>query len=243
MTPEQEQAIADLRTRNVAPKQIARQLGLRPAEVSAMIKSQAEKVAAERVAAGELNPLFQCLVNRNCLDALLPETLKHDSQMALDTKAALLDPDPGIAVVIVARKAGFNRLQVVTVLVDLWCLGVKDAGLPQIMDPSTYKDFLEFGYQAFPDGTEEIPLQWAQAIVLGSVEYAARLGFQPHKDFEQIRPLLGEWDGQPELNFGRNGKPFYVNGPYDETLKILKTLREKIGEGNFDYEISSGDAW
>ncbi len=242
MTPEQEQAIADLRARNVAPKQIARQLGLRPAEVSAVIKAQAEQITAHRIESGELNPLFQCLVNRNCLDALLPDSLKQDPDLAPETKADL-DPDSGVAVVTVTRKAGFNRLETATYLVDIWCLGVKDAAVPQILDPSTYKDFVDFAYQAFPDGTQEIPLWLAQAIVLGSVDYAARLGFQPHRDFEQARALLGEWDGQPVLNFGKDGSPYYMSGPYDDPLKVLRTLRETVGEGNFDYVIESGDEW
>lgn len=242
MTPEQEQAIADLRARNVAPKQIARQLGLRPAEVSAVIKAQAEEITAHRVATGELNPLFQCLVNRNCLDDLLPDSLKQDSELALATEADL-DPSAGVALVTVARKAGFNRLEFCTYLVDIWCLGVKDAAPPRTMDPSTYKDFVDFAYQAFPDGTQEIPLKLAQAIVLGSVEYAARIGFQPHRDFEQGRALLGEWDGQPVLNFGKDGKPYYMSGPYDDPLKVLRTLRETVGEGNFHYVIGSGDEW
>lgn len=242
MTPEQEQAIADLRARNVAPKQIARQLGLRPAEVTAVIKAQAEQVTAHRIATGELNPLFQCLVNRNCLDALLPDNLKQDPELALTTEADL-DPDAGVAVVALARKAGFNRLEVVTYLVDIWCLGVKDVAIPGVIDPSTYKDFIDFAYQVFPDGTQEIPLQLAQAIVLGGVDYAARLGFQPHRDFEQARTLLGEWDGQPALNFGKDGKPYYMSGPYDDSLKVLRTLRETVGEGNFDYVIGSGEEW
>ncbi len=240
MTPEQEQAIADLRARNVAPKQIARQLGLRPAEVSAIIKAQAEQVMAHRVAIGELNPLFQCLVNRNCLNNLLPKSLKQDPELALDTEADQ-DPDAGVAVVTVARKAGFNRLEFCTYLVDIWCLEVKDVAPPRIMDPSTYKDFIDFAYQAFPDGTQDISLNLAQAIVLGGVEYASRLGFQPHRDFEQARSLLGEWNGQPELNFGRDGKPYYMSGPYDDPLKVLRTLRETVGEGKFDYVIGPGN--
>ncbi|WP_421656838.1 hypothetical protein [Leptothermofonsia sp. ETS-13] len=39
MTPEQIQEIVRLRSQNLAPKQIARQLGLRSAEVTAVIKS------------------------------------------------------------------------------------------------------------------------------------------------------------------------------------------------------------
>lgn len=239
MTPEQEQAIADLRTRNVAPKQIARQLGLRPAEVSAVIKAQAEQATTARATAGELNPLLECLVNKNCL----PDLLLTQTDRAIVPFEQTLDPDGGFAIVMVSRKAGFNRLEVCTYLVDTWCLGVKDATGPRKVDPVTYREFVEYAYRPYESGTEAISLELAQAIVFGGIDYAAQLGFQPHRDFAPAKPHLGEWSGQPKLNFGRNGKPFYANGPYDDPLKILKTLREHVGEGNFDYMIGDGERW
>lgn len=240
MTPEQAQAITDLRSRHVAPKQIARQLGLRPAEVSAFLKLQAEQATAQRIEAGELNPIFQCLVNKNCL----PDLTSSSGTPAATANDAELDSEgAGYAIVTVARTTGFNRLEVCTYLVDVWCLGVKDvSGLRQV-DPTTYKDFIEFAYQEFPDGTEEISLEMAQAIVLGSIDYAAKLGLQPHKDFAAVRSHLGTWSGEPILKFGKNGKPFYMNGPYDDPMKILKILRENVGEGNFDFIIGDGEPW
>jgi len=258
MTPEQEHAIKELRARQVAPKQIARQLGLRPAEVSAFLKAQAEQATHTRIATGELNPLFQCLVNKNCLAVLtsghqsLPGTSDTESDAAL-THDPLDDRDEdntdelqegaGFALVMVTRQAGFNRLEVCTYLVDVWCLGVKDAMGVRVVNPTTYKDFVNFAYEKFPGGYTEISLEMAQAIVFGGVEYAAKLGFQPHRDFAAARSHLGNWNGEPSLNFGRSGKPFYMNGPYDDPMKILKTLRETVGEGNFDYVIGSGDPW
>jgi len=239
MTPEQEQAVLDLRTRNVAPKQIARQLGLRPAEVSALIKTQAEQAAMARLAAGELSPLFQCLINQNCLGDLLPEP-QTEGAIALLPKSEE-EAEAGLAVIVLSRKVGFNRLEVCTYLVDLWCLGVKDASGPRLMNPSTYKDFIEFAYNPFPAGSEEIPLELAQAIAFGGIEYAKTLGFQPHADFEQARSQLGKWDGTPVLNFGRNGKPCYINGPYDDPIKTLKILRETVGEGNFNFILGDGE--
>ncbi|MDX2241767.1 MAG: hypothetical protein NW224_13865 [Leptolyngbyaceae cyanobacterium bins.302] len=246
MTPEQEQVIVDLRSRQVAPKQIARQLGLRPAEVSAFLKVQAEAATANRLAAGELNPIFECLVNKNCLPALtgVESQLKADVADEAELDEAELDIEgSGFAIVTVARSAGFNRLEVCTYLVDIWCLGVKDVSGLRKVDPTTYKDFVDFAYQEFPDGTEQISLEMAQAIVLGSIDYAAKLGLQPHRDFEAVRSHLGTWGGEPVLNFGKNGKPLYMNGPYDDPMKILKILRETVGEGNFDFIIGDGEPW
>ena len=45
MNPEQQQEILNLRSLNLTPKQIARKLGLRVAEVTAFIKAQAEQSA------------------------------------------------------------------------------------------------------------------------------------------------------------------------------------------------------
>ncbi|MDX2230068.1 MAG: hypothetical protein NW220_10545 [Leptolyngbyaceae cyanobacterium bins.349] len=251
MTPEQEQAIADLRSRNVAPKQIARQLGLRPAEVSACLKAQAEQATATRLAAGELNPVYQCLVNQNCLAELTttpPETAPESDNELATTELATTDDNedvnsPGFAIVTVARKAGFNRVEVCTYLVDVWCLGVKDVSGMRTVDPTTYRDFVDFAYKEFAEGTAEISLEMAQAIVLGGIEYAAKLGLQPHRDFAAVRSHLGTWSGEPKLNFGKNGKPFYMSGPYDDSMKILKTLRETVGEGNFEFIVGVEEPW
>ena len=47
----------------------------------------------------------------------------------------------------------------------------------------------------------------------------------------------------PFSHLGYRSKPFYINGPYDNPLKILKTLRKTVGEGNFEYVIGDGAAW
>lgn len=228
MTPEQEQAIADLRQRNVPPKQIARQLGLRPAEVSAVIKAQASQATADRIAAGELNPIHQCLVNADGWVRLNKPPSEDDSEPDADDAS-------GFALVIVSRLAGFNRLEVASFLVDIWCLGVKDAMPTRTIDSTTYKEFVEFTYEKFPIGYEEISLEQAQAIVFGGVAYAESLGFQPHRDFAQAKGTLGKQTGEMPLHFGRNGKPYFINGPHDDDIKILHTLRENVGEGNFHY--------
>jgi hypothetical protein len=240
MTPEQEQVIAELRAKNLAPKQIARQLGLRPAEVTAILKTQAEQLVSTRVATGEANPIYECLVNRGCLKRLMSAPVDA-SQSA--TSPTLEDEDngsAGFALVIVTRQAGFDRVIMSSYLVDIWCLGVKDTISPRKMNLGEYKEFCSYTYQAFPEGREKISLELAQAIVFGGIDYAAKLGFQPHRDFNNSRAHLGEWSGEPKLTFGKNGKPFYINGPYDNPQKILKTLQKNVGVNNFDYLIGSG---
>jgi hypothetical protein len=38
-----------------------------------------------------------------------------------------------------------------------------------------------------------------------------------------------------ELPFGHEGKPMYIQGPYDDATRIVRTLRRSVSDGNFDY--------
>lgn len=233
MTPEQHQEVINLRARNLTPKQIARKLGLKVAEVTAIVKGQAQETALTRAAAGELDPVAECLVNANCAK----EFLGIDTDLQIDDDNEM---NRGMAIVSVARKGGYNRLTVCTYLLDLWCLGVKDTLGPRKLDEMDYKKLINAAYRGFPEGTREITLEQAQALVFSAVDYAAQLGLSPHPDFEKLRSHLGEWSGEPKIQCGRNGKPFYMSGPYDNPNKIIKTLRKNVGEGNFDYLMGMG---
>jgi hypothetical protein len=79
------------------------------------------------------------------------------------------------------------------------------------------------------------PVDLAQHLVLGAVDYARTLGLEPWHEFPDARGHLGEWDGPSAIRFGRDGKPFYVQGPYDDPDRIMKTLRRTVGDGNFHF--------
>lgn len=243
MNTEQQQEISSLRALNLTPKQIARQLGLKPALVNTILKQQAQQVAKERLAAGELEPVAECWVNADCACSLLPPQSTESSPRRLEGSSLLSDADElftGLALVAVTRQPAYNRFSVCTYLVDPWCLGVKDAHGPRQFHSIEYTQFIEKSYQSFALGPQAITLEQAQAIVFSALEYAAQLGFSPARDFEAARPHLGQWDGQTRIECGRHGKPFYVNGPHDHPPKILKTLTQSVGEGNFDYWLDIG---
>ncbi|MBE9062172.1 hypothetical protein [cf. Phormidesmis sp. LEGE 11477] len=51
---------------------------------------------------------------------------------------------------------------------------------------------------------------------------------------------MGREDDLPTLEFGKDGKPLYVNGPYDNADKVIKTLEKSVGKGNYDYLLQGG---
>ena len=233
----EQQAIAELRALKLAPKQIARKLGLKPAEVQAVIKQEAEQAALSRAATGELDPVVECLVNADCVRTLLSPKLTVRSSSLVTSNAAddVEESFTGLALVAVARQRAYNRLAVCTYLVDPWCLGIKDAMGPRQLSLVEYEQLIENAYGSFSNPATKISLEQAQAIVFSAFEYAASLGFSPHRDFEQARTHLGQWRDETRIQCGRNGKPFYISGPYDNPQKIINTLKTSVGEGNFDY--------
>ncbi len=250
LTPEQTQDIARLRDLNLSPKQIARKLNLRPAEVTKVVRNQAAASEAERIQHlgaqniddGSLPPLVQCVVNQKAAEELLSIGVPSStSAIPAEDPAALVNdedtPVSGLASVILARaKAG--QYIVTSYLIDCWCLGVKNVIGPNLMGISQYKDLLEQAQGMFQQPFVDITLKQAQAIVFGAVDYAHDLGLSPHHDFETGQVQLGSrCDTLMDIPFGRNGKPFYMGGPYDDSRKILKVLRNTVGENNFDFVI------
>jgi hypothetical protein len=50
---------------------------------------------------------------------------------------------------------------------------------------------------------------------------------------------LGERVGGCDIEFGRDGMPFYVQGPYDDARHILQTLDASVGAGNYQFYVAA----
>ncbi|MDB9313950.1 hypothetical protein PN462_12630 [Spirulina sp. CS-785/01] len=226
MNLELEQEILDLHNQKFTPRQIAVYLGLRVFEVIAVIQDHQKPPSfSEKI---DLPPIAKCLVNNNCAKRLLDKTLPDEEVMS------------SLGLVLVARFQEYDYYSICTYLIDYLCLGVKDTMGPRELHHEQLDAVIDHSYKAFPDGYVNITLEEAQAIVLGSVNYAAKLGFKPHDNFEATYPYLGRWEQQLYLEFGLQGKPFYINGPYDNFRQVLKTLERNVGRGNFDYILGVG---
>ncbi|WP_414544923.1 DNA-binding response regulator [Nostoc sp. CCY0012] len=243
MSGTQEQEIRDLRALNLTPKQIARKLGIKVSQVNAAIQNQAQQTTLDRLASGELDPVYQCLASESLIQ-LLPKIPTENSIKNLLTKIIPVknnddDIDRGLGLVVIARVARYNQITVCSYLLDIWCLGIKDTIPPRTIDRIKFKEFTEALFEPFGGKPQEVPLEVAQGMIFSACEYAESLGFKPHKDFEKSRSHIGEWDGKIRIECGRNGKPFYVSGPHDNPQKIMEILKKTKGEGNFDFMIGS----
>jgi hypothetical protein len=151
----------------------------------------------------------------------------------------------GITPVVVARQQDPDKVIFAVCMVDLYCLGVKDAYANA--DYSQAK-FLRELPRMCSNAPEECPVELAHEVIYGGLEYAQRYGFQPHHDFtaQHCDLVLDPPETHPRKNhvkFGQKGKPLFVSGPYDDEHRInsvLKTLMSTAGEGNFDYLVGFG---
>lgn len=143
----------------------------------------------------------------------------------------------GLAVIVIARRQPDGNIVFGNYLVDYYCLGLKDTHYNADVPPGQFRrDYLPKTFRAGPP--VDISPALAHEIIYGGIEYSAQFGFRPHADFKRSRYILDPPDLHPRtgaVEFGRDGKPFYIEGPYDNTDAILRQLARTAGEGNFHY--------
>jgi hypothetical protein len=143
--------------------------------------------------------------------------------------------EPGELVqILVARSAG-GEIAAAGILVDLGCLGVKDA-LSHMFTTREYETFRQSFTSLQPMMRADLNL--AAKIVQEGIAYARRLGFNPHPDYRAAAPLLAHADPAAcltEIPLGIEGKPFFVQGPNDDVAKITRQLERAVGSGNYHY--------
>jgi hypothetical protein len=148
--------------------------------------------------------------------------------------------------VLVSRNHTNGNITVCTYLVDLMCLGVKDSMFLFNVPNETYEEFKE--KMTGEMEMVEVDYTLAHNIVYASVEFAEEYGFKPHKDYESVTKFMLEEDTDEieliEIECGRNGKPFYMQGPFEDDSKankIMAQLERTAGVGNYDFMIGGNE--
>ncbi len=220
--------VRELRAAGRSPKQIARALGVRPAAVAPLLRTPAQQAAAARPQPAVVG----CWVSPGWSTALTVDG--HEGWPDVATS----DGGPeGVASVVVVRRHRPQRVSVCGYLIDVYCLGVKNALGPQIMNERDLPAFLRRFFTPFDTVAEPLaaPLELARHLVCGAADYARRLGFEPAPDFEPAAGHLGPWEETSAITFGRHGVPFYVSGPFDNPTRVIRTLASSVGDGNFQF--------
>jgi hypothetical protein len=167
--------------------------------------------------AAALWPVFECLITTTWQE---PTNLAH---------------------ILVAKEPPFGGVVCCVFLVDLACLGPKEAFVTQFRTRDEYgAEFRPLMMNRYPMIPIEYPL--AAKIISESLRYARNLGFDLPPRVSKTLAALGPLDVadtcQQQIPLGgEDGLPSYMAGPHDDVEHIMATLNRTCGKGNFHFTI------
>ena len=141
----------------------------------------------------------------------------------------------GLACVLVARAPRYGRVSCCCYLVDTWLLGVKDALGPVTMHAAKLPELRARCFAGFDEPPVPAAMELAGHLVWGGVDYARSLGFEPHPDFAAAAGHLDRPASPCPITFGKDGRPFYVEGPFDDPERIIGALTRTARERDLNF--------
>ncbi len=173
---------------------------------------------------------------------LSPEKYIQTQARNLPIHECLINNDwkeTGICSILVSRKHSNGNLTSGVYLVDLYCLGVKEAECIFNQFPIEYEDFKE---DYFPeDFFGKIDYTLAHNIIHAGLEFASDYGFQACKEFNQRAQYILKEDTEDieliEIECGKNDKPFIMVGDDNrqEAERALKHLQNTLKPGDYHF--------
>ena len=147
--------------------------------------------------------------------------------------------------VVVARFKLSGDAEVGVFLVDLYCLGIKDAHFVKASaleyDTKILARMAETG-----EGKESLSPACARKLVEGAVQYAQALGLAPHPDYKKACRVFGGIRSEEcdrAFTYGKDGKPLLVQSPNDSPAfvqHVMTTLTRRLGTDGFHYILEAG---
>jgi hypothetical protein len=146
---------------------------------------------------------------------------------------------PRLVSVLVSRDAPGGIVIPALALIDRTCLGVKNAFVGEPFLAAELDRFAASVGEAHEVGMMQCDFLLAQSVVYHAIDYARRLGFEPHKDFPE--PVFGPRPERLlETPLANRARPFYLAGPDDNVERVLAQLDRAVGPGNYDTLVSAG---
>jgi hypothetical protein len=144
--------------------------------------------------------------------------------------------------VILARGVTRHHLAVGIFLLDVFCLGIKDA-----MFKSLESDELAMYVEATNAGSPPVSLQPGDArkLLRDLAAWSPSIGFMPHRDFATVERIFGSIsadESEADFPFGSDGKPLYIPGPFESATQIrqrIEQLQKHLGEDGFEFETAA----
>ena len=151
--------------------------------------------------------------------------------------------DTGIGEVIIARLLPNGKLGCAVILIDMYCLGAKDAFYREL----SRSELLQHTQGKRETGAFiEVDPPFARKLVNDAATYAAGLGLSAHKDYNTVEKIFGSVDAHEcdkIFEFGHNGKPLYIPGPLDTPDRIAVVVKILKGHAPDQTIVAAKKPW
>lgn len=152
--------------------------------------------------------------------------------------------ETGMGTLVVVRGAP-GELVLCGFLLDVYCLGIKDV----FVRPVGF-DEMEYLIEKMDAASPMTPVEpaYARKLLRELAAWSESIGFSPARDFAMAERIFGDVradDCDVAFRFGREGKPLYVPGPSEtpsEIARRMARLRQRVGDGHFDFMVGMADA-
>ncbi|HXO70394.1 MAG TPA: hypothetical protein VN838_15635 [Bradyrhizobium sp.] len=175
------------------------------------------------------------------LDAGLPARVLRAAEAPI--QHCLLSADLfelGIGTIILARGVTRHHLAVGIFLLDVFCLGIKDA-MFKSLESEELAMYLE---KAGSPPVSQQPSD-ARKLLSDLAAWSQSIGFVPHRDFVAVERIFGDVsadESEAHFPFGRDGKPVYIPGPFESATVVrrrVEQLQKHLGEDGFEFETAA----
>ena len=149
--------------------------------------------------------------------------------------------DMGLTVCLIIRKQPSGKFMFTNLMIDRFCLGVKSAFCNCNFDENQLEELKERMLNV--GEIVEVDPSYFHNLVYAAIDFADENGFKPAKDFALAEKILDPDlidDGIDDIEVGQDGKPLFINGPYDNVDSIIAILNRNVGEGNYEIMLGQG---
>jgi hypothetical protein len=150
--------------------------------------------------------------------------------------------ETGMGTLILARGTTPHHLTFASFLLDVFCVGIKDVmfDLRESDEFDMYVEVADAGAPlAFIDPGD------ARKLLRDLAVWSQSIGFPPHRDFAAVERIFGDVSvdaSEADFQFGSDGKPLYIPGPFDSPSLIrrrIEQLQKRLGDDGFEFEIAA----
>jgi hypothetical protein len=142
----------------------------------------------------------------------------------------------GLTMCLLVRAQPGGKFTFTSLLIDRLCLGVKSCMVNCNLTMNEIEEITD--KMETNAAVEEVSPAYFHNLIYAAIDFAEELGFKTPDDFYLAEYVLDPAlidDGIDDIEVGREGKPYYIQGPYDDANRIKSILDRSVGPDGYKF--------